>query len=199
MDVINRTHIYAILSIHWKMLGKMPFSTGFGANKTRQIFIKIFTEGQSDRIINVCRLGDREFQWRILSYNDTRPLRGKCLCFHQLIWALSQYKDRLIYVLSTVLRRPLGRLIFNMGIAIPGKTVFLIETAPWCLVNTEVWGLSWRQLWRLWRHRRSVFTTTSSTASDNNFGIMTTFDFQRTVCASLALCAGNPQMADGFS
>ena len=33
------------------------------------------------------------------------------------------------------IRRPLGRLIFNMGIAIPGKTVFLIETATsawWC-------------------------------------------------------------------
>ena len=30
------------------------------------------------------------------------------------------------------IRRPLGRLIFNMGIAIPGKTIFLIETAPWC-------------------------------------------------------------------
>ena len=29
------------------------------------------------------------------------------------------------------MRRPLGRLIFNMGIAIPGKTVFLIETPPW--------------------------------------------------------------------
>ena len=28
------------------------------------------------------------------------------------------------------IRRPLGCLIFNMGIAIPGKTVFLIETAP---------------------------------------------------------------------
>ena len=28
------------------------------------------------------------------------------------------------------IRRPLGRLIFNMGIAIPGKTVFLNETAP---------------------------------------------------------------------
>ena len=28
------------------------------------------------------------------------------------------------------IRRPLGRLIFNMGIAIPGKTVFLIEMAP---------------------------------------------------------------------
>ena len=28
------------------------------------------------------------------------------------------------------IRRPNGRLIFNMGIAIPGKTVFLIETPP---------------------------------------------------------------------
>ena len=28
------------------------------------------------------------------------------------------------------IRWPSGRLIFNMGIAIPGKTVFLIETAP---------------------------------------------------------------------
>ena len=28
------------------------------------------------------------------------------------------------------IRRPLGHLIFNRGIAIPGKTVFLIETAP---------------------------------------------------------------------
>ena len=37
------------------------------------------------------------------------------------------------------IRRPLGRLIFNMGIAIPRKTVFLIETAPWDLgVNGEV-------------------------------------------------------------
>ena len=28
------------------------------------------------------------------------------------------------------IRRPVGRLIFNMGIAIPSKMVFLIETAP---------------------------------------------------------------------
>ena len=34
------------------------------------------------------------------------------------------------------IRRPLGRLIFNMGIAIPGKTVFLIETAP-CVFPTQ--------------------------------------------------------------
>ena len=33
------------------------------------------------------------------------------------------------------IRRPLGRLIFNMGIAIPGKTVFLIETAPRALYD----------------------------------------------------------------
>ena len=36
------------------------------------------------------------------------------------------------------IRRPLGRLIFNMGIAIPGKTVFLIETAPRVLMNTYI-------------------------------------------------------------
>ena len=35
------------------------------------------------------------------------------------------------------IRRPLGRLIFNMGIAIPGKTVFLIETAPWLTLEKE--------------------------------------------------------------
>ena len=39
------------------------------------------------------------------------------------------------------IRRPLGRLIFNMGIAIPGKTVFLIETAP-CSLQLE-YALEW--------------------------------------------------------
>ena len=51
------------------------------------------------------------------------------------------------------IRRPLGRLIFNMGIAIPGKTVFLIETAPrWrqyirkrlCILRHKVQLSSWR-------------------------------------------------------
>ena len=42
------------------------------------------------------------------------------------------------------IRRPLGRLIFNMGIAIPGKTVFLIETAPW---------------WWLYSHRTQLTCT----------------------------------------
>ena len=36
------------------------------------------------------------------------------------------------------IRRPLGRLIFNMGIAIPGKTVFLIETAPRCRIGERI-------------------------------------------------------------
>ena len=35
------------------------------------------------------------------------------------------------------IRRPTGRLIFNMGIPIPGKTVFLIETAPSSSVPQE--------------------------------------------------------------
>ena len=35
------------------------------------------------------------------------------------------------------IRRPNGRLIFNMRIAIPGKTVFFIETAPGSLFNLE--------------------------------------------------------------
>ena len=36
------------------------------------------------------------------------------------------------------IRRPLGRLIFNMGIATPGKNVFLIETAPWLIIDTQI-------------------------------------------------------------
>ena len=44
------------------------------------------------------------------------------------------------------IRRPLGRLIFNMGIAIPGKTVFLIETAPWFPCHQR----QWHWLWILW-------------------------------------------------
>ena len=42
------------------------------------------------------------------------------------------------------IRRPLGRLIFNMGIAIPGKTVFLIETAPRLFTHsTDFQTISW--------------------------------------------------------
>ena len=39
------------------------------------------------------------------------------------------------------IRRPLGRLIFNMGIAIPGKTVFLIETAPRLFLSEPTNGI----------------------------------------------------------
>ena len=35
------------------------------------------------------------------------------------------------------IRRTLGRHIFNMGTAIPGKTVFLIETAPSIYLSAE--------------------------------------------------------------
>ena len=58
------------------------------------------------------------------------------------------------------IRRPLGRLIFNMGIAIPGKTVFLIETAPRWYVTTVTFDTSksvqryyqWSFIALQWRH-----------------------------------------------
>ena len=45
------------------------------------------------------------------------------------------------------IRRPLGRLIFNMGITIPGKTVFLIETAP-----RISWAIEVKKSWKSWNH-----------------------------------------------
>ena len=50
------------------------------------------------------------------------------------------------------IRRPLGRLIFNMGIAIPGKTVFLIETPPWTWPKVNHYEftakkMAWNKLW----------------------------------------------------
>ena len=36
------------------------------------------------------------------------------------------------------IRRPTGRLIFNMGIPIPGKTVFYIETGPCILFRQSI-------------------------------------------------------------
>ena len=52
------------------------------------------------------------------------------------------------------IRRPLGRLIFNMGIAIPGKTVFLIETAP----RTTIFeGQNWPQVKIFFLHHKNIF------------------------------------------
>ena len=57
------------------------------------------------------------------------------------------------------IRRPLGRLIFNMGIAIPGKTVFLIETTPSWLLYHPLLGIS--LLIRLQRHPSFKFVVCS--------------------------------------
>ena len=48
------------------------------------------------------------------------------------------------------IRRPLGRLIFNMGIAIPGKTVFLIETAPSSLSHVKDYHYTSRTSTSVW-------------------------------------------------
>ena len=54
------------------------------------------------------------------------------------------------------IRRPVGRLIFNMGIAIPSKTVFLIETAPWFFYEytlyASVTGVLYRISWYIGLH-----------------------------------------------
>ena len=41
------------------------------------------------------------------------------------------------------IRRPTGRLIFNMGIPIPGKTVFYIETGPWLVLCSVLFIAGW--------------------------------------------------------
>ena len=78
---------------------------------------------------------------RSISENSAHIL---CCVVPALVWYLSVQKGngnqgpvsilRPSYLRMAIsmlkIRRPLGRLIFNMGIAIPGKTVFLIETAP---------------------------------------------------------------------
>ena len=62
------------------------------------------------------------------------------------------------------IRRPLGRLIFNMGIAIPGKTVFLIETAPCtkliCQYMTADTIKSCICYGKLWRYCDVIFVCT---------------------------------------
>ena len=55
-----------------------------------------------------------------------------CFSVHMILGPVSIQRPSYLRMAISMLkiRRPLGRLIFNMGIAIPGKTVFLIETAP---------------------------------------------------------------------
>ena len=83
------------------------------------------------------------------------------------------------------IRRPLGRLIFNMGIAIPGKTVFLIETAP---RQTSLW---------IYRHSSYVMlvaiTGTTILVPHDDVIKMETFS------ALLAFCAGNSPVTAEFT
>ena len=61
------------------------------------------------------------------------------------------------------IRRPLGRLIFNMGIAIPGKTVFLIGTAP-CMQPFELNDKVMQSIVK----RYFIFRYFKPTSTDNN-------------------------------
>ena len=93
------------------------------------------------------------------------------------------------------IRRPLGRLIFNMGIAIPGKTVFLIETAP--RTSSKCWLAS----------HNSTYSTVCLTANSDKYvrskattnkhltGIQMIISWWshqiETFSTLLAICAGN--------
>ena len=86
-----------------------------------------------------------EISVTIITSIDT-PVRAEHLCDGVVMsdWAFAAHSEcndlGAVSIRKTVLlgmaipmskiRRPTGRLIFNMGIPIPGKTVFYIETGP---------------------------------------------------------------------
>ena len=65
---------------------------------------------------------------------------NQILVFLTIQGAVSIRKTVLLGMVIPMLkiRRPTGRLIFNMGIPIPGKTVFYIETGPWLILPISV-------------------------------------------------------------
>ena len=88
------------------------------------------------------------------------------------------------------IRRPLGRLIFNMGIAIPGETVFLIETAP----ST----IACKQLTVCESHAKSIILTMSQYHRSYSLFISRGRHQMETFYALLALCEGNTPVIGGF-
>ena len=77
---------------------------------------------------------NHRFQQRVPKFQMSYKRRCQdCSTCNSYQGAVSIRKTVLLGMVIPMLkiRRPTGRLIFNMGIAIPGKTVFLIETAPW--------------------------------------------------------------------
>ena len=113
-------------------------------NKTVCIFLGIY-----------CTLSDPLFQpvfWR-MPWLDTLP--GPRL---NIKTVLSTYGDFHVKDKPAV-----GRLIFNMGIAIPGKTVFLIETAPW-FMWTKV-SFSCNSCWQTVKLHNTFIGVTLSTVT----------------------------------
>ena len=86
------------------------------------------------------------------------------------------------------IRRPLGRLIFNMGIAIPGKTVFLIEMAPRMVCQWQSsCKLHNRHLWSISPHRSLVLSNMVMTRR-KFFGVFTGGSFISWVCFTSLSC-----------
>ena len=85
------------------------------------------------------------------------------------------------------IRRPLGRLIFNMGIAIPGKTVFLIETAPspFSIFKAMRHWFSHRTGELTWKTKRLAATSWWRHGMETLAALL----------QLLALCEGNPSVS----
>ena len=125
-----------------RLLGRLIFNMGIAIpGKT------VFLIEMAPRSLTYTRISRTSFQPWTGPYISTqvvsRDSPASCLvCLHQPSFqyidsrAPSQYKRMAISMLK--IRRLLGRLIFNMGIAIPGKTVFLIEMAPRSLTYTRI-------------------------------------------------------------
>ena len=84
--------------------------------------------------------------WRERSGPTLAHVMICCLAAPSLLGAVSIRKTVLLGMVIPMLkiRRPTGRLIFNMGIPIPGKTVFYIETGPSALAMES--PQSWTEL-----------------------------------------------------
>ena len=111
------------LKFHWSVFLRVrltifPIGSGNGLALIRRQAI-IWTNADLIHWCIYASLGEDE-----LTLNDSTPLQG-AVSIRKTV-----FPGMAIPMLK--IRRPTGRLIFNMGIPIPGKTVFYIETGPCC-------------------------------------------------------------------
>ena len=88
------------------------------------------------------------YMYLVLTTSEYQQVQG-CFRFYNCLGAVSIRKTVLpgMTIPMLKIRRPNGRLIFNMGIPIPGKDGLYIETGPWFQVQP---------MFKLSRHRMTL-------------------------------------------